>query len=118
MDNGWDSEKALHNIKELCDRLEVDYDCYVLDWEEFKDIQAAVLRSGIVEVEIPTDVAIVAAVHSIAAKNKVKYIVSGGNMLTEGIMPKKWFYNPKEGEVAAEKSCRCLHSRRSKRSVQ
>ena len=96
VDNGWNSEKALHNIKELCDRLEVDYDCYILDWEEFKDIQAAVLRSGIVEVEIPTDMTIAGALHAVAAKHNVRYIISGDNIVTEGMMPKKWFYNPKD----------------------
>ena len=77
-------------------KLNIDYTSFVLDWEEFKDIQLAILKSSIVEVEIPTDTAILGALHKIASKNKIKYIISGGNYATEGILPEKWFYNPKD----------------------
>ena len=96
LDNGWNSEEAVLNIKNLCNRLKIDYSSYVLEWEEFSDLQLAVLRSSIVEVEIPTDIAILGALHKIAAKHNIKYIISGGNFATEGILPKKWFYNPKD----------------------
>lgn len=96
MDNGWNSEIAIKNIKNICSKLEVDYQSYVLDWQEFKDIQLSVLKSGIVEVELPTDVAIPGALNRIAAKHNIKYIISGGNIVTEGILPEKWFYNAKD----------------------
>ena len=96
LDNGWNSEEAVLNIKNLCNKLKIDYSSYVLEWEEFSDLQLAVLRSSIVEVEIPTDIAILGALHKIAAKHNIKYIISGGNFATEGIIPKKWFYNPKD----------------------
>ncbi|MGB1315617.1 MAG: N-acetyl sugar amidotransferase [Chitinophagales bacterium] len=96
MDNGWNSEEAVLNIKNICNKLNIEYQSYVLDWEVFKDVQLSVLKSSIVEVEIPTDVAIPAALHKIAAENNIKYIVSGGNFATEGILPDKWFYNAKD----------------------
>ncbi|TXB67275.1 N-acetyl sugar amidotransferase [Vicingus serpentipes] len=96
MDNGWNSEEAVKNIKNVCSKLGVDYQSYVLDWEEFKDIQLAFLRASIVEMEIPTDTAIPAALHKIAANNKVKHVISGGNYATEGILPNSWFYDPKD----------------------
>jgi N-acetyl sugar amidotransferase len=96
MDNGWDSETAVQNIRNICKKSGVDYESYVLDWEEFRDIQLAFLRSGIVEVEIPTDAAIIGALHKVAVKYKIKYIVSGSNFATEGILPANWFYNPKD----------------------
>ena len=96
LDNGWNSEEAVLNIKNLCNKLKIDYCSYVLEWEEFSDLQLAVLRSSIVEVEIPTDIAILGALHKTAAKHNIKYIISGGNFATEGILPKKWFYNPKD----------------------
>lgn len=96
MDNGWNSEEAVNNIKNICKKLNIEYQSYVLDWETFKDVQLAVLKSSIVEVEIPTDVAIPAALHKIAAENNIKYIISGGNFATEGILPDKWFYNAKD----------------------
>ncbi|MBC7899314.1 MAG: N-acetyl sugar amidotransferase [Saprospiraceae bacterium] len=96
MDNGWNSEKAVINIKKITQRLRIDYESFVLDWEEFKDVQLSFLKASIPEAETPTDVAISAVLHHFAAKYKVKYIVGGGNMATEGILPKSWHYNAKD----------------------
>ncbi len=96
LDNGWNSQEAVQNIKNLCTKLKIDYTSFVLDWEEFRDLQLSILKSSIVEVEIPTDIAILGALHKVASKYNIKYIISGGNYATEGILPKKWFYNPKD----------------------
>ena len=96
VDNGWDSEESVKNIKNVCNKLNIDYQSYVLNWEAFKDIQLSILKSSIVEVEIPTDIAIVGATHKIASENNIKFIISGGNLATEGILPYLWFYDPKD----------------------
>lgn len=99
MDNGWNSEEAVKNIKTVCSKLGIDYQSYVLDWEEFRQIQLAFLKASIVEMEIPTDVAIPGALHRVAAENNIKFILSGGNMATEGVMPRSWFYYPKDSKL-------------------
>ena len=99
LDNGWNSDQAVKNIKGICSKLKIDYQSFVLDWEEFRDIQLSVLKSGITEVELPTDIAILGAAHKVAAENKIKYIISGGNYATEGLLPEKWFYNPKDEKL-------------------
>ena len=38
-DNGWDSELAVKNIENILKKTGFDYYNYVIDWEEFKDIQ-------------------------------------------------------------------------------
>jgi len=96
LDNGWDSEEAVQNIKNVTQKLEVDYESYVLDWEEFKDIQIAFLKASVPEAETPTDLALVGALHHYAKKYGVKYIISGGNLSTEGILPPSWHYNAKD----------------------
>ncbi len=96
MDNGWNSEISVKNIKNLADILEMDYESYVLDWEGFKDLQLAFLKASVPEMETPTDIAISGALHKVAAKYGVKYIISGGNFATEGILPKTWHYNAKD----------------------
>lgn len=96
LDNGWNSEEAVQNIKNIARKLSIDYESYVLDWEEFKDIQLAFLKADVPEAETPTDIAIPAAMHKVAAKYGVKYIISGGNFATEGILPKHWHYNAKD----------------------
>ena len=96
MDNGWNSEKAVVNIKNVTRKLGIDYESYVLDWEEFKNLQLSFLQASVPEAETPTDVAIPAALHSVAAKHGIKYILSGGNLATEGILPKSWQYDVKD----------------------
>lgn len=96
LDNGWNSEISVKNIKNLARILEFDYESYVLDWEEFREIQLAFLKASIPEMETPTDIAIPGALHQVAAKYGVKYILSGGNFATEGILPKTWHYNAKD----------------------
>jgi N-acetyl sugar amidotransferase len=96
MDNGWDSDTASRNIKRVAQALDIDYQSVVLDWEEFRDLQLAFLRASVPEIETPTDIAIPAALHRVAAENGVKFIISGGNYVTEGILPRAWHYNAKD----------------------
>lgn len=96
MDNGWNSNEAVQNIENIARKLDIDYESYVLDWEEFKDLQLAFLKASVPEAETPTDIALLAVVHQIANKHGVKYVISGGNFATEGILPKFWHYNAKD----------------------
>ena len=96
MDNGWNSDKAVENIKNITRKLGIDYESYVLDWEEFKGLQLSFLRASVPEAETPTDIAIPAALHIVAAKHGIKYILSGGNLATEGILPKSWHYDVRD----------------------
>ena len=68
MDNGWNSEEAVLNIRNVASKLGIDYESNVLNWDEFKDIQLAFLKASVPEAETPTDIAIPAAMHKIAAK--------------------------------------------------
>lgn len=96
LDNGWNSIEANQNIKNIAQKLTIDYETEVLDWEEFKHIQRAFLKASVPEADTPTDIAILAVLHKVAAKYGVKYILSGGNFATEGILPKHWHYNAKD----------------------
>jgi N-acetyl sugar amidotransferase len=96
LDNGWNSDKAVVNIKNIAGKLGIDYESYVLNWEEFKNVQLAFLKASVPEAETPTDVAIAAALHSVAAKHGIKYILGGGNLVTEGILPKSWHYDVRD----------------------
>ena len=93
MDNGWNSEIAVKNVKKMVDKLGFDYESYVLDWREVRDIQLAFLKSSIVDLEMPTDIAIAASLYETAAKHGIKYIISGGNFSGEGILPLTWGYH-------------------------
>jgi hypothetical protein len=75
------------------EKLHCDYVSYVLDWAEFRDIQLAFLKSSIVDLEMPTDIAIAASLYETANKYGIKYILSGGNFSGEGILPLTWGYH-------------------------
>lgn len=93
LDNGWDTEIAVNNIKSVAHALEFDYISYVLDWEEFREIQLAFLKSSSVDLEMTTDIAILASIYETAVKHDIKYIISGGNLASEGILPTQWGYH-------------------------
>jgi N-acetyl sugar amidotransferase len=95
-DNGWNSELAVKNIELLLKKLKIDLYTHVVDWEEFKDLQLSFLKASIANSEIPTDHAIFALLYKIANKNRVKYIIHGGNLSTESIMPASWMHDAKD----------------------
>jgi hypothetical protein len=66
-------------------RLGIDLYTNVLDWEEFRDLQVSFLKSSISHIEIPTDHAIWATLIRTAAAKGIRYIISGINIVTEGI---------------------------------
>lgn len=92
MDNGWDSELAVKNIEVTLKRLGIDLYTEVLDWEEFKDIQVAMLKASTPDSEVPSDHAISAVLGNMADRLKVKYIISGANVRTETHLPRAWSY--------------------------
>ncbi len=93
LDNGWNTEVAVENIRKVASKLDLDLETVVLDWSEFREIQLAFLRSSVVDIEIPTDLAIPAALHQMAEKHRIKTILSGGNYSSEGILPLQWGYH-------------------------
>lgn len=91
-DNGWNSEIAVNNIKKVCTKLNVDLYTYVVDWEEFKNLQISFLKASVSDAEIPTDVGLHAALVQTAAKEKIKYVFNGRSFRNEGIAPIGWTY--------------------------
>lgn len=93
VDNGWDTEISVKNVKKMVEKLGFDYVSYVIDWNEFREIQLAFLKSSIVDLEMPTDIAILAANYKIASEYDIPSILSGGNYSGEGILPLEWGYH-------------------------
>jgi 3'-phosphoadenosine 5'-phosphosulfate sulfotransferase (PAPS reductase)/FAD synthetase len=67
VDNGWNSELSVKNIEQLISKLGVDLHTFVIDWEEFKDLQLSFLKSSTPDLEIPTDHALIAALYYVAS---------------------------------------------------
>lgn len=96
LDNGWNSELAVHNIELTLKNLDIDLYTHIIDWEEFRDLQVAYLKSGIINIEALTDHAIWAVLHKTAVQYNVNYILGGTNFVTEGILPSSWGYDNKD----------------------
>ena len=58
VDNGWNSESANRNIKNIVNSLGLDFYRYQVDWEEFRDLQRSYFKSSVVDIEVLTDNAI------------------------------------------------------------
>lgn len=92
-DNGWNSELAVKNIENICAKLNFQLHTYVINWEEFKELQLAYFKAGVIDIEVLTDHAISSSLFQMAKKYKIKYVLNGNNLATEAIMPKDWVYD-------------------------
>jgi N-acetyl sugar amidotransferase len=92
-DNGWNSELAVENIQRVVEGCGFDLYTYVIDWQEFRDLQRAFLRASVVDIELVTDHAIVAATISLALQHQVRYLLSGYNVATEHGLPRAWIWH-------------------------
>jgi N-acetyl sugar amidotransferase len=91
-DNGWNSELAVENIQRVVEGCGFDLYTYVIDWREFRDLQRAFLRASVVDIELLTDHAIVAAMSTIARQHRIGYVLSGENLATEHGLPRAWVW--------------------------
>ncbi len=92
-DNGWNSEKAVRNIELLCTKLKMDLFTYVVDWEEFRDLELSFMKAGLANIEAPTDHGIFATLYKVAAEKGIKCIINGNNIVTEQISVSGYGYN-------------------------
>jgi N-acetyl sugar amidotransferase len=95
-DNGWNSELAVSNIENIITKLGFDLHTFVIDWKEFKDLQLSFLKASVVDIEMLSDHAIVTKLYQLALKNKIKYILSGTNVVTEAVLPPSWIHDKRD----------------------
>jgi N-acetyl sugar amidotransferase len=82
-DTGWNSDLGVSNIQKIIEGLKLDLVTEVINWEEMKDLQRAFFKSQVPFVDTPQDLALFSAIYNFAAKNKFKYVITGGNISTE-----------------------------------
>ena len=95
LDNGWNSELAVKNIESIVKNLNLDLITYVIDWEEFRDVQRSFFKAGVVDIEMITDHAINVVLFRIAKQFDLRYFLAGTNLATEAMMPPDWFFENK-----------------------
>ena len=93
LDNGWNTELAVSNIEKCMKTLSIDLYTHVLNWDEFRDLQLSFLKASTPDSEFPTDHAIYSLMVRKAADIGVNYVISGVNLVTEGITGPKMSAN-------------------------
>ncbi len=91
-DNGFDSDASVSNILKVCEKLDIDLETKVADWEKFKSITKAFFKAGVSDPDTPTDVGIFKTMYEIAYKENINYVFNGHSFRTEGIEPLDWTY--------------------------
>jgi N-acetyl sugar amidotransferase len=89
-DNGWHSEIAVSNIRNILEKLGVDLITYVVEYDEMKDLLLSYMKAGLPWVDIPTDLALMATLYKVASDSNVKTIFVGNSFRTEGKQPTEW----------------------------
>ncbi len=92
-DAGWNSDVAVRNIEKIIKTCGFDLYTVVIDWDEMADIQRAFLRAGVPDQDIPQDHVIFAAFYGLAAKHRIKWVLSGHNIACESVLPPAWGYD-------------------------
>jgi N-acetyl sugar amidotransferase len=91
VDAGWNTDKAVGNIEKLVNGLNLDLYTDVINWQEMKDLQVSFLKSQIADQDLPQDYAFFSGLYKFAKKNKIKYVLTGGNYSTECCRePEEW----------------------------
>lgn len=93
VDAGWNSEVAVYNIEQIVKFCGYDLHTHVMNWEEIRDLQVAYLKAGISNQDVIQDHAFFSSLYHFAVKNKIKYVISGGNIATESVFPKTWHHS-------------------------
>jgi N-acetyl sugar amidotransferase len=92
-DNGWNSELAVQNIENLSKKLDYDLTTYVVDWNEFREVQLSYIRASVVDIEAITDHSAIFATKQLARKLKIHNVLIGTNIVTESILPPYWIFS-------------------------
>jgi aminotransferase len=90
VDAGWNTELAVANIEAIVKYCGFDLYTHVVDWDDMRDLHLAYLRAAVANQDVPQDHIFFSSLYHFATKNNIKYILSGGNLATEGIFPSSW----------------------------
>lgn len=93
LDNGWNSDIAIKNIKKITDKLDIDLETYVIDYEEVKTVLKSYILAGLPWIDSPSDMAIKATMYHYCIKENIKYVLNGADFRTEGKQPLLWTYS-------------------------
>ncbi|MDD3999767.1 MAG: N-acetyl sugar amidotransferase [Bacilli bacterium] len=86
IDDGFDTDLAKQNVKNLCDKANIELFNIAPDPVQYANIIKSFLRAEVPNVAIPQDNLLMAALYKAARKHKIKYFLSGENWALESIL--------------------------------
>jgi N-acetyl sugar amidotransferase len=92
LDNTWSTEIAKENVKNMCDKLDVDLYTYFIDAQEFDDISRSFLYASVPDADIPSDIAIASLYYKVMEEHDIPCSLCGHSFRTEGTVPLGWTY--------------------------
>lgn len=92
-DTGWNLNVAVQNVEKITKGLNIPLHTEIVNWNEMRDLQLAFFKAQVPYQDIPQDHVIFASLYNYAAKNGIKYVLTGGNNSTECVRePIEWVY--------------------------
>lgn len=89
-DNGWGAEIAEKNVEKMIHGLSLDHISTIVDYGDFNKISKAMIMSGVPDVDIPADLALLRGTFNAMYRWDIDYYLSGANPFTEIPIPTKW----------------------------
>ncbi len=93
IDAGWNTEISQWNVENLVKKLNVDLYTHVINWKEMRDLQLSFLKSNTANQDIPQDHCYTAKLMDVMIEKNIKHILTGGNLVSESILPQSYGYN-------------------------
>ena len=89
-DDGWNTEIASKNIKNMISKLGVDYITYVNDWNDMQKLYKSFLQRC--QILSPGDLGIFGAIFKTCNQENIKNVFFGQSFRTEGTQPREWSF--------------------------
>lgn len=86
IDDGFDTDLAINNIKNLCGACGIELIHIKPDAEQYADIIKTFIRAEVPNIAIPQDNILLAILYKYARDYKIKYFLSGTNFALESIL--------------------------------
>jgi len=93
LDTGWNTKPAVSNISNLCKSLGVQLHTHVVNWNLMRKLQVAYFYSGVLNQDMPQDIAIFSSQIDIINKTSIPFLITGANNTTESILPSAWSHH-------------------------
>lgn len=86
IDDGLDTETAKKNVRNLCEKAQVDLVNISPDPEQYRDLLLSFFKASVPDLAIPQDNLILSALTDAVKKYKLKYLLHGYNLSMESIL--------------------------------